>query len=255
MNLLTVFIFVLIIVLIYAVYKLLTKTTTTVSGFSDASKQLVVPGQKSNANYSVWIYVDAWKNTAGANQYKKNILTRLGTVYSGSSGAVSANSAAPIYLLHLDNANNWLHLRIALNDGSASVSGAGGRATTYQTCTIKNIKLQKWVNITMSIYGNTVDLYLDGKLVKTCVLTAMPVGTLTTDLYVGGSIGVSGSTDGDLVGYISNVLYKNDYFTPEDAWDIYSAGYGGAGMFDFANRYKLNFSITKENQTMGQISI
>ena len=241
MNLLTVFIFVLIIVLIYAVYKLLTKTTTTVSGFSDASKQLVVSGQKSNANYSVWIYVDAWKNTAAANQYKKNILTRTGTVNLASS-----TGTAPIYLLHLDNATNDLHLRIAL-------SGTG--ATTYQTCTIKNIKLQKWVNITMSIYGNTVDLYLDGKLVKTCVLTAMPVGTLNTDLYVGGSMTTTGTLgDGDLVGYISNVLYKNDYFTPEDAWDIYSAGYGGAGMFDFANRYKLNFSITKENQTMTQIS-
>lgn len=242
MNLLTVFIFVLIIVLIYAVYKLLTKTTTTVSGFSDASKQLVVPGQKSNANYSVWIYVDAWKNSAAANQYKKNILTRLGTV-TLSSGT----GTAPIYLLHLDNATNDLHLRIAL-------SGTG--ATTYQTCTIKNIKLQKWVNITMSIYGNTVDLYLDGKLVKTCVLTAMPIASLTTDLYVGGLMTTTGTQgDGDLVGYISNVLYKNDYFTPEDAWDIYSAGYGGAGMFDFANRYKLNFSITKENQTVGQISL
>ena len=236
MNLLTVFIFVLIIVLIYAVYKLLTKTTTTVSGFSDASKQLVVPSQKSNANYSVWIYVDAWNNTAGANQYKKNILTRTGT---------SGGSTIPVYLLHLDNANNWLHLRIALNTATVS----------YQTCTIKNIKLQKWVNITMSIYGNTVDLYLDGKLVKTCVLTAMPVAP-STDLYVGGSMTTTGALgDGDLVGYISNVLYKHDYFTPEDAWDIYSAGYGGAGMFDFANRYKLNFSITKENQTLGQISL
>ena len=248
MNLLTVFIFVLIIVLIYAVYKLLTKTTTTVSGFSDASKQLVVPSQKSNANYSVWIYVDAWKNTAGANEYKKNILTRTGTVYTTNS---NTTGTAPIYLLHLDNANNWLHLRIALNDGTST------KATTYHTCTIKNIKLQKWVNITMSIYGNTVDLYLDGKLVKTCVLTAMPVGTLNTDLYVGGTMTTTGpiaSSGGDLVGYISNVLYKNDYFTPEDAWDIYSAGYGGAGMFDFANRYKLNFSITKENQTMTQFS-
>jgi hypothetical protein len=252
MNLLTVFIFVLIIVLIYAVYKLLTKTTTTVSGFSDASKQLVVPSQKLKANYSVWIYVDAWRNTAtAATQYKKNILTRLGTVYTNSGGAT--NNAAPIYLLHLDNATNDLHLRIALTGGSASA------ITPYQTCTIKNIKLQKWVNITMSIYGNTVDLYLDGKLVKTCVLTAMPIALTDTDtnLYVGGSMtttGVPSSTDGDLVGYISNVLYKDDYFTPEDAWDIYSAGYGGAGMFDFANQYKLNFSITKDNQTMVQLS-
>ena len=245
MNLLTVFIFVLIIVLIYAVYKLLTKTTTTVSGFSDASKLLTVLGQKSNANYSVWFYVDAWKNTATANtQFKKNILTRLGTVNlsSGTTGF------APIFLLHLDNATNDLHLRIAL-------SGTG--ATTYQTCTIKNIKLQKWVNVTMSIYGNTVDLYLDGKLVKTCVLTAMPIALTDTHLFVGGPMTTVGTVpgDGDLVGYISNVLYKNDYFTPEDAWDIYSAGYGGAGMFDFANRYKLNFSITKENQTVGQISL
>jgi hypothetical protein len=114
----------------------------------------------------------------------------------------------------------------------------------------------------MSIYGNTVDLYLDGKLVKTCVLTAIPVTTLAGDtLYVGGKIASAAtyagpaSDNGDLVGYISNVLYKNDYFTPEDAWDIYSAGYGGAGMFDFANRYKLNFSITKENQTLGQVTL
>ena len=237
MNLLTVFIFVLIIVLIYAVYKLLTKTTTTVSGFSDASKALTVPGQKSSANYgySVWIYVDAWKNTATGTPLplNKNILTRLKT------------GNAPVFVLYLDNANNYLHLRMSATE----------------TCTIKNIKLQKWVNITMSIYGNTVDLYLDGKLVKTCVLTALPVSTLKDDnLYVGGSMTISStnvgtSGDGDLVGYISNVLYKNDYFTPEDAWDIYSAGYGGAGMFDFANRYKLNFSITKENQTVGQISL
>ena len=244
MNLLTVFIFVLIIVLIYAVYKLLTKTTTTVSGFSDARKALVVPGQKSSANYgySVWIYVDAWTNTAtnpsGLNlpSINKNILTRTTT------------GSAPAFILYLDNATNVLNLRMSLSTATV----------TYQTCTVKNIKLQKWVNITMSIYGNTVDLYLDGKLVKTCVLTAMPVGTLNTDLYVGGTMTTTGpiaSSGGDLVGYISNVLYKNDYFTPEDAWDIYSAGYGGAGMFDFANRYKLNFSITKENQTMGQISI
>ena len=249
MNLLTVFIFVLIIVLIYAVYKLLTKTTTTLSGFSDASKALVVTGQKSSANYgySVWIYVDAWKNTAAVPTgtslpaIHKNILTRTTT------------GKVPTFILYLDNATNYLNLRMSLS--SATVS--------YETCTVQNIKLQKWVNITMSIYGNTVDLYLDGKLVKTCVLTKMPVATVDTDIiYVGGKIASAAivyagpATDvGDLVGYISNVLYKKDYFTPEDAWDIYSAGYGGAGMFDFANRYKLNFSITKENQTLGQVTI
>jgi hypothetical protein len=50
-------------------------------------------------------------------------------------------------------------------------------------------------------------------------------------------------------------VYKGTYFTPEEAWDIYSAGYSGSGMFDVINKYKLNFSITKNNQTVGEISV
>jgi len=94
-------------------------------------------------------------------------------------------------------------------------------------------------------------------------LTAVPTALDSADtLYVGGGYTTSTSAplwtvanDGDLRGYISNVVYKSDYFTPEEAWTIYSAGYSGAGMFDFVNRYKLNFSIVKDDQTVGQVSI
>jgi hypothetical protein len=78
MNLLTIFIFVLIIVLAYVVYKLMTQTTTTVSGFSDASQATTVTGDKigssPNFGFSVWVYIDAWQNTAGTSDppvYKK----------------------------------------------------------------------------------------------------------------------------------------------------------------------------------------
>ena len=241
MNLLTIFVFVLIIVLIYVVYKLMTKVTTTVSGFSDASKSLSVPcekfGASTNYGYSTWVYIDAWKNTATANstQFKKNVLSRV-------------NASTPLFNLYLDNAQNDLKLLIK---GSTT------------PCTIKNIKLQKWVNITISVYGNTVDMYLDGKLVRTCVLTEPPTALAKSDtLYVGGGYTTSTSAplwtvanDGDLIGYISNVVYKADYFSPEEAWDIYSQGYSGAGMFNFLHSYRLNFSITNNNQTVGQFSI
>jgi len=238
MNILTIFIFILVIILIYAVYKLMTKITTNVSGFSDASKSLSVPCSKFGANtsygYSVWIYVDSWITSNSETILGKNILTRCGT-------------SAPVFNLYLDNAQNNLKLRM---------SGT----TTTKTCDIKNIKLQKWVNITMSVYGNTVDLYLDGKLVRTCVLTAIPTPAISDTLFVGGAYTIStttckGDSEGDLRGYISNVVYKSDYFTPEEAWNIYSAGYSGAGMFDFVNRYKLNFSVIKDDQTLGQVTI
>jgi len=246
MNLLTIFVFVLIIVLIYMVYKLMTKSTTTVSGFSDATRALNVPcdkfGVSANYGYSVWVYIDAWQNTVDSPDnskiYKKNILTRC--------GSSTANPSFPVFNLYLDNEQNNLNLL---------VNG------TTKACKIQNVQLQKWINITMSIYGNTVDMYLDGKLVRTCILTSTPAATTTSDtLYVGGVYDSSNkpctATDGgDLNGYISNVVYKNDYFTPEEAWSIYSDGYSGNGLFDFIHRYKLNFSLIKDNQTLGQVSV
>jgi hypothetical protein len=243
MNLLTIIVFVLVIVLIYAVYKLMTKTTTTVSGFSDASQATTVTqdklGSSPNFGFSVWVYIDAWQNTTGTTTttsptpttvYKKNILTRC-------------NGTIPIFKMHLDNEQNNLMLAFPGNP---------------TTCTIQNVKLQKWFNVIMSVYGNTVDLYLDGKLVRTCILTGPVTPTTGDTVQVGGgdiTCSSSSAAAGDLIGYISSVVYKNDYFTPEEAWSIYSAGYSGSGMFDFIHQYKLNFSLLKDNQSVGSVSI
>jgi len=239
MNLLTIFVFVLIILLIYAVYKLMTKTTVSVSGFTDASKSLSVDSSKYGANstsnfgYSAWVYVDAWTSSADTTMVNKNILTRT-----------SNNGNQILFQMALDNDQNNLTVVIPDNKNSP--------------CTIRNVQLQKWVNLTMSVYGNTLDLYLDGKLVRTCIMSS-PVTSLSSSdmLYIGGGYDAKSQKfqDGDLQGYISNVVYKGTYFTPEEAWDIYSAGYSGSGMFDFINKYKLNFSITKNNQTVGEISV
>ena len=246
MNVLTIFIFVLIIILIYTVYKLMTNSTTTVSDLSDASKSVVVDTSKTESNstgnsnygYSAWLYIDAWK-TNGTSTINKNILTRTTTT------TTSAN--LPLFQLHLDNNQNDLMLEMSNNSAD-------------KPCVIRNVQLQKWINITMSVYGNTVDLYLDGKLVRTCVMPAMPASLSSGDqLYVGGGYTLTNNTItttyGDLQGFISNVVYNADYFSPEEAWNIYSAGYSGAGMFNFLHSYKLNFSITNNNQVVSKFSI
>lgn len=241
MNLLTIFIFVLIIVLIYMVYKLMTNPTTTVSDLSDASKSIMIPASKTEPNstgnnnygYSVWLYVDAWR-TSGKLLFNKNIITR------------TDSNSVPLFQMYLENDQN--NLNVVLSGNSTP-------------CTIRNVQLQKWINLTMSVYGNTVDLYLDGKLVRTCILQTMPPSLSSTDdLFIGGGYNLDSSNrvspqDGDLEGFISNVVYKSDYIAPEEAWNIYSQGYSGAGMFNFLHSYRLNFSITNNNQTVGQFSI
>ena len=235
MNLLTIFVFVLIIVLIYAVYKLMTKATVTVSGFSDASKTLTVPSDKTGGNnygYSVWLYIDKWVISASSTTtVNKNVVTRCD----------SANN--PLFSMYLENDQNNLNVVVKGNESAP--------------CTIRNVQLQKWINLTMSVYGNTLDLYLDGKLVRTCIMKVMPPQlSAGENVYIGGGYTSPSFSphDGDLNGYISNVVYKDTYFTPEEAWSIYSDGYSGSGMFDFLHSYKLNFSLTNNNQTVGQFS-
>lgn len=244
MNLLTIFVFVLIIVLAYTVYKLMTKTTATISGFSDASKTLTVTSDKtggSNYGYSAWLYIDNWVVSSVASStttVNKNVITRCDA------------ASNPLFTMYLDNQQNNLSVIMQGNETAP--------------CTIRNVQLQKWINLTMSVYGNTLDLYLDGKLVRTCIMNTLPTQLRSGEnVYIGGGYSPSITTptapikplDGDLQGYISNVVYKDTYFTPEEAWSIYSDGYSGAGMFDFINSYKLNFSITNNNQTVGQFSI
>jgi len=48
-------------------------------------------------------------------------------------------------------------------------------------CAISNFPLQAWVNLIISLYGRTLDVYVDGKLVRTCVLPGVAmVGTKQT---------------------------------------------------------------------------
>ena len=41
---------------------------------------------------------------------------------------------------------------------------------TPNMCSIDNIPIQKWVNLMISVYSRTMDIYLDGKLVNSYIL-------------------------------------------------------------------------------------
>jgi hypothetical protein len=222
MKILAVVIFIILIVLIYVLYKLLSKTTTKVSGFSDASITINGASQPKTQNnaFSFWFYISSW--TSGQKQ-------PLITLIQESKTYMSAK---------LDEANNTLIIEIKSTTTPVA---------TVATVNITDIRLQKWNHIIISVNGNVVDVYLDGKLVKTKIASSIP-STTTSEFKP--TIGGSGNK-----GFISSALYKNDYITPEEAWNIYSMGYTGAGLFDFVNRYKLNFSITKDDQEAVSFSV
>jgi len=138
-------------------------------------------------SYSVWIYIQDW--TRGW----KNIFVK---------GDTSENSSrAPGLWLYPDS--NALHARI------------NTFASPNEGCDIKNIPLQKWVHITYILNNRTVDIYIDGKLERSCVLRGVP--KLNDEP-------VHVCDKGGFFGKISNLVYFRYAMKPDEVYNIYSKG-------------------------------
>jgi hypothetical protein len=148
-------------------------------------------------SYSVWIYIQDW--THGW----KNIFVK-GSGSPGSSVAgepASSQLRAPGLWLYPDT--NSLHARI------------NTYASPNEGCDIKNIPLQKWVHIGYVLNNRTVDMYIDGKLERSCVLRGVPKLN-DSELVVCDNNGFFGK--------ISNLVYYKYALKPEDIHNIYSNG-------------------------------
>lgn len=142
-------------------------------------------------SYSVWIYIQDW--TRGW----KNIFVKG----DKSEGATSNSARAPGLWLYPET--NALHARI------------NTFASPNEGCDIKNIPLQKWVHIVYVLNNRTVDMYIDGKLERSCVLRGVP--KLNNDpLHV--------CDNGGFFGKISNLVYYRYALKPDEVFGIYSSG-------------------------------
>ena len=134
-------------------------------------------------------------------------------------------------------------------DGFANITEgyAGANEGKIHKCTVRNFPLQKWVNLTVSLYGRTLDVYMDGKLVRTCILPgAAKTGT-------GGSIVVTPGNGFD--GWTSQTKYWPDATNPQQAYSIYKDGYGGSIIGNLFNKYRIRISFLEDNQTTGSFEL
>lgn len=123
---------------------------------------------------------------------------------------------------------------------------SGGDSIPFE-CNVRNFPLQKWVNLTVSVYGRTLDVYIDGKLVKTCVLTGPAVA--------GSGEGVVLTGNGGFDGFTSNLKYWADASNPQQAYNIYKDGYGGGAGANILSKYRLKVAYLEDGQERGSFEI
>lgn len=101
---------------------------------------------------------------------------------------------------------------------STSTSGSSNgqkMPIIYDECVINNIPIQKWTHVVISVFNNSIEVYLDGKLVKTKALKGFPKPNLE-NMHV--------CPNGGFDGLIANLNYSNMTLPSNEIYNIYTSG-------------------------------
>lgn len=208
------------------------------------STQLAPLYEGGEFTISTWIYISNWSYHAGLN---KSIIRIGGNQFDTIRVYLGANTPKLYIRLHTrenDTVNGAGSVTTPVTGSTASASvssesaptslqsedlGVGTRDTLFtnrqtesglldnmHTCDIPELSLQRWVNISIAVNGKTVDVYIDGKLSRSCVLsTPFKVDTGYNAYMLG---------YGGFGGQISTTTMYDTALNPEEVYKNYMAG-------------------------------
>lgn len=220
------------------------------SAQTDAGKPIIVPASGMPGLYeggeftiNMWIYVQNWSYRMGRNKHilsiggntfdtlrvylsgnKPQLKIRLHTHTPGqvtnaapqqaSTPAASSLGASGILMAQAPTDNLTKETGGAL---FTQIETESGLLDGTPMCDLPEITLQRWVNVAIAVNGKTVDVYLDGKLARSCVLPTfykVDKGGYNAKLLDFGGFG----------GYISGVNMYNYAQGPDQVYHAYMAG-------------------------------
>lgn len=198
--------------------------------------------------FSTWIYISNYDYRAGQPKHVFQIST------SGSTSTTKVARPGHVAMVGILYPNeNKIAIRVyqdmstvpghtatssvdlTLSDTLSSVFGGSGTVTAgsvfnstigYPICDINNIDLQKWICLTVVVNGRVIDVYVDGKLARSCVTVGIPTvedgkGVVSLGYYGGWGGSVSTTS---IFGYA---------LTPGKIYEMYQTGPANPGEYGF----------------------
>jgi len=227
------------------------QTASTIEASSLANSSTTA--QTTNFAYSIWFYINDWNYRYGES---KVIFGRMGgpstgvattNPVTGTTGGVSGVDPCPSVVLDATENNLIISLACFPGDGTTPGSTPGSNLTSVvQTCNVSNIAVQRWVNLSISVYGRSMDVYIDGKLVKTCLLPGVANVNNNANVYV--------TPMGGFSGWTTKFQYYPYPLNPQDAWNIYSAGFS-SWYSNMISSYSVQVSIMENGKTKGSLTL
>jgi len=234
-----------VIVLIIYLVKLLLRDSTSLQESLRNGKDMstIEMNDKADANfsYSVWFYVNDWTYRYGE---PKVIFGRMSSSSGTDNGSIpGVRGMGPCPAVVLGPVENNVMVSLACFPGIEQETPNSDDAVVH-TCSVANVPIQKWVNLSVSVYGRTMDIYIDGKLVKTCLLPGVAKVSSASSVYL--------TPNGGFDGYTSKLSYYPKPLNPQDAWNIYVKGPTSwlASLFT----YQVQVSLVENGTTQSSVT-
>lgn len=196
----------------------------------------------TNFAYSIWFFVNDFNYRYGEPKVIFGRMSSPSEENKGSIPGINGVGPCPVVVLGKTENNVLIYLSCFLDNGGTTSSSATATDTItteeISQCMILNVPIQKWVNLVVSVYGRTLDTYIDGKLVRTCLLPGIAKVDSTANVFV--------TPFGGFDGWTSKFQYFPNALNPQEAYNIYAAGYGN-GLF--ANSYQIQVSLIENGTT------
>jgi hypothetical protein len=165
-------------------------------------------GQDGAYGMQFWMYVQDWNYKFGV---EKHVISR----------SDPTNPAIMNPSISLHPTDNSLKISVSVfGDGSSSKSepapaGHSGATDDVYICEVPDIPLQTWCSVSVTVFSRNLDVYLNGKLVKSCVLSGVPK-PVAGDIYL--------NSGGGFSGYLCSFYHYPRMLTPDDASAFFSQG-------------------------------
>jgi hypothetical protein len=270
MNVLLIVLGIIIVVLGYVLYmsfqsapsiKLLElKDATKVKAAYISTATFPQVGTSTRFAYGVWIYANQLGNATGKQQQIFYTLaagalgdpTSTKDYTTSNSGAGNPNYT---FVVYLEPTTPTLHCGICTAADKTNVAetscptGSAACKSTFDVKITDNFTLQRWVYLVISVDNQFVDLYLDGKLVKSVKMnnttyqdTANVVSTTITTTQAKTMAAVNfGCIDGVI---LANFQRWETPLDPQSVWNYYMRGNGQSGNL---TNYNVNLDFVKNN--------
>ena len=107
-----------------------------------------------------------------------------------------------------------------------------------------NLPLQTWVHLIVSIDNTFVDVYMNGKLIKSFQDNKIDAPSDTSNIEYG-----------QINCYLAKMTRTTTATDPQTAWDLYSAGNGENPLAKYLASFGLSVTLQKNNQDYSKVTV